>query len=114
MATASNGLMTPQQNFAVINTSASGDAQVVAAVSGRAIRVTQYTVVNAAAQQVFFRSGSGGTALTGPMPFGLNGGTASAFNPNGLFQTAVGAGLFINLSAANLCGGHLEYEVVIP
>lgn len=96
---------------AVITASASGATQVVAAVAGRRIRVVGYTYRVNAAVNVKWQSGS--TDLTGLL---YNGGAGEGDSPfaneqSWLFQTAVGAALNINLSAAVAVGGHVQYHL---
>lgn len=98
--------------YAVIDHATSGDNEIVAAVTGKRIRVLSYTIVAAAAVTVRFESGAGGTALTGQMSFAANGGASTAFNPLGLFETAQGAALNMELGGANSVDGHLRYALV--
>jgi len=99
-------VVTPQ--FAVINTSASGDTTLVSAVSAKVTRVIAYTLVCDGVVAVKFTSGAAGTALTGAMSFAANGGAASACD-RGLFQTATNTALVINLSSAVGVRGHITY-----
>jgi len=95
--------------YAVINTSASGDTSLVAAVSAKVIRVIAYTFVCDGAVAVKFTSGAAGTALTGAMSCAANGGATPPYCPAGHFQTASNTALVINLSAAVGVRGHLTY-----
>jgi len=101
---------TPTRKYALIDANSSGNTQVVAAVSGKRIRVVAYALVASAAVNVQFRSGST-TNLTGPMRLVEAGGVAHAFE-GGLFQTNVGESLNINLSANVQVGGYVVYEEV--
>lgn len=102
--------------FASISTSASGDTTIIAAQPGRKIRVLNYTVI--AAGDVSIRWKSGSTNITGAMALATNGGAApsgAAQSPSGhigLFETAVGEALVLNLSAAIAVGGHLAYQAI--
>jgi hypothetical protein len=87
------------QKHAVIDNASSGDNTVVAAVAGKRILVTSYTLVVAGALTVRWESGASGTALTGQMQFAANGGTATAANTL----------LNLELSAGTSCDGHLTY-----
>lgn len=89
--------------YASISTSASGDTTVVAAVTGKRIKVVDYVLTRASAVNMKWRSGT--TDITGL----LYNGAAPGFNPVGHFRTAVGELLAINLSAAVGVGGHLAY-----
>lgn len=103
-------IATPQ--YAVINTSATGDTSIVAAVTGKVIRVLSYVIVADSAVAAKFTSGAAGTALTGAMSLSANGGVAAPFNPVGHFQTASNTALVLNLSAAVGARGHLTYVAV--
>ncbi len=84
---------------AVINCSTSGDNTIVAAVSGKLIRVLAVLVMSDGTVDTRFESGASGTALTGQMPLLVNQGYALS-NPWGLFQTASNTLLNLELSAA--------------
>jgi uncharacterized protein YigE (DUF2233 family) len=43
------------------------------------------------------------------MSFAANGGISAPYSPVGLFETAAGAALVLNLSGANAVSGHLVY-----
>lgn len=101
---------TPTRKYALISTSSPNNTQVVAAVSGKRIRVVAYAVVASGTVNVQFRSGDN-TNLTGSMRLVEAGGIAHAFD-GGLFQTAVGEALHINLSAPVAVGGYVVYEEV--
>ena len=101
--------MTPK--FVKIDVASSGDNTIVSAVEGKKIRVLQYALVCSDAVTVQWKS-SGGTALSGAMSFAANGGISCPFSPVGLFETAIGEGLVLNLSAAVQVSGHLVYVEV--
>jgi hypothetical protein len=96
--------------FAAINATASGNTQVVGAVSGKRIRVIAYAVVANATVDIKFRSGTT-TDITGTMHLVEGGGIAHAYD-GGLFETAVGQALNINLSANATVGGYVVYREV--
>jgi len=96
-------------SFATINATTSGDTQVVAAVSNRRIVVVAYAVVASATVNIRFRSGT--TDITGSMRLVEGGGIAHAYDA-GLFQTATGQALNINLSANATVGGYVVYRTV--
>ena len=96
-------------SFATINATTSGDTQVVAAVSNRRIVVVAYAVVASATVNIRFRSGT--TDITGAMRLVEGGGIAHAYDA-GLFQTAVGQALNINLSTNATVGGYVVYRTV--
>jgi hypothetical protein len=96
-------------SFAQINATSSGDTQVVGAVSGRRIVVVAYAVVASATVNIRFRSGT--TDITGSMRLVEGGGIAHAYDA-GLFQTATGQALNINLSTNATVGGYVVYRTV--
>jgi len=102
----------PQEpKYAKISGSGTDPVEVVAAVTGRIIRVLSYVVCSNEAASVTFTSAS--TALTGPMHIGELAGDlastiASGFNPLGQFQTAKGEALNI-VGGSSVYGGHLTY-----
>jgi len=96
-------------SFATINATTSGDTQVVAAVSNRRIVVVAFGVIASATVNIRFRSGT--TDITGSMRLVEGGGIAHAYDA-GLFQTATGQPLNINLSANATVGGYVVYRTV--
>ena len=101
-----------EPQFALIDTAASGNTTLVAAVAGKKIRVTAFLAVGAGAVNIAFQSGAGGTALTGAMPLATSSVVAAPDNPSGWFETAAGALLNLNLSAAVGVRGCLKYVLV--
>lgn len=95
--------------FAAITTQASaGNHQVVAAASGKAIRVLNYSLISPGTVEAYFRSSTGGAALTG----GLNLARGTNFpnsGPYGLFETETSHALTLQVGAAVSVGGHLTY-----
>ena len=102
--------LTPQ--FAALSASSLGDNVTVTGVAGKKIRVLKYTVLAGGTVAVKFRTSTGPTDLTGPMPLAANSGVGGAFCPIGLFETAPGDSLLLNLSAATAVGGHLTYVLI--
>ena len=101
--------LTPK--FAVITASATGATAVVAAVSGKKIRVIAWDVV--ANDAVNFKWQSASTDKTGLYYMaGQGGGVARSYNPAGYFETAATEALNINLSTAVAVGGSLVYVEV--
>ena len=98
--------------YATISGATSGNNTVVAAVTSKRIVVLSYVLVAAGAVNVRFESGAGGTALTGVMSIGANGGIVAPHNPYGWFDTAVGALLNMELGGAVQVSGHLTYQEV--
>lgn len=95
--------------FAIISGASSGNNTLVAAVTGKKIRVLSYALVAAGAVTVRFESGADGTALSGVMSLAANGGLACAFNEGGWFETAAGVLLNMELGGAVQVSGHLTY-----
>lgn len=103
-----NGTSALTPKFAAIAASSAGDNTLIAAVSGKRLRVLKYTVLTPGSVSLKFRSGA--TAdLTGPMPLAANCGVGGAYCPAGLFETAPGQPLVLNLSSGAAVAGHLTY-----
>ncbi|OHB67561.1 MAG: hypothetical protein A2V70_08435 [Planctomycetes bacterium RBG_13_63_9] len=113
------GNLTPKR--AKISCAASGDNTLVAAVSGKRIRVLSIALIATDAVEVYFKS-AGGTAIfadgTSPVPLDKAGASGPAgmvlnFNPVGWLQTDVAdEALEVNLSAAvGVCGALTYVEV---
>lgn len=103
-----------QVGRAAISTASSGDSSVVAAVTGRKIRVLSLQFLCTSAVTVGFESNNAGgdTALTGVMAFPDNGGMVLPHNPFGWFETVAGEALHITLGGAVQVSGSLVYQVV--
>lgn len=100
--------------FAVIDESTSGNNTLVSAVAGYRIRVLSYDFVVNGEVSVRFESGADGTALSGVMPFASKGqGKISVYTgSHGVFETAAGELLNMELSAAVQVSGHLTYTLI--
>ena len=98
--------------FAVIDAATSGDNTLVAAVTGKKIRVLSLFLVASAAVTVRFESGAGGTALTGQMNLIANTGFVLDFSAVGHFETASNTLLNLELSGAVSVDGSLVYVEV--
>jgi hypothetical protein len=95
---------------AVIDNAASGDNTLVAAVTGKRIRVlAMIAVMTGTAVTIRFESGAGGTALTGQMQPTSGGGFVLPYNPIGWFETAASELLNMELSGAQSVDGVLRY-----
>jgi hypothetical protein len=82
----------------------------VAAVAGKKIRVVSLVVVaSGGANNVRLESGTGGTALTGVMNLAANGQLVLQRSISGWCETAAGALLNLECSAATAVGGMLSY-----
>jgi len=99
--------------FATIAATASGDTEVVAAVSGRKIKVLSFYYVTDAATNIRFRSATNSIAGSGLLRWGAaDNGIAPGYSPVGYFIGSTGEALNINLSAnANVDGGVTYIEV---
>lgn len=99
--------------FAAINASASGSNAIVAAATGKRIRVVSYVIVAAGAVTATWQSAS--TALSGPMSLASSGGASASVGilapggAYGLFQTEPGEALNLSLGGAVNVAGHLCY-----
>lgn len=100
-------VVTPK--FAAISAASSGNNTIVAAVSGKKIRVLSYKLMGDGAVTAKFQSGAGGTDLTGAFAIGANGGVGGDFCPVGFFETGSAALLNLSLGSAVGVRGHLTY-----
>ena len=98
--------------FAVIDNATSGDNTIVAAVTGKKIRVLQVCLIAAGAMTVRFESAASGTALTGQMNVNSTTGFNSGYCPTGHFETVAGELLNLELSAATSADGWIVYMEV--
>jgi hypothetical protein len=103
--------LTPK--FAAISASTSGDNTIVAAVTGKKIRVLAYNLMGAGAVNARFQTAAAGAYLTGLKYIAAaGGGISAAFNPVGWFETAAGDLLNLELSGAVAVGGEIVYVEV--
>ncbi len=95
--------------FAAVNATADGDNTVVAAVSGKKIRVINYTLSATAAGACTVTSGAGGATLA-KFQFAANGGAVFEGNVDSpAFETASGAALVFNNAVGQDILGHIAY-----
>ena len=105
-------LSVPQ--YAVIAAASAGDNTLVAAVTGKKIRVlAAFLVASGGANTVRFESGAAGTALTGLMDLGADGQLVLPLNGFGWFESASAVLLNLELSAATAVAGALVYQEVV-
>ncbi len=98
---------------AVIDAAGSGDNTLVAAVTGKKIRVLAcFLIMTGTAVTIRFESGTGGTALTGQMQPTQGGGFVLPYNPVGWMETASATLLNLELSGAQSVDGVLIYTEV--
>lgn len=98
--------------FAAIDAATSGDNTLVAAVTGKKIRVLSLFLMAAGTVNTRFESAAGGTALTGQMNLTAQAGYVLPFNPAGWFETAAAELLNLELSGAVSVDGCLSYVEV--
>lgn len=98
---------------AIIDAATLGDNTLVAAVTGKKIRVLSlFVVASGGANTLRFESGAGGTPLSGQMSLAANGVLALPHNAEGWFETTAAALLNLELSAATSVDGALTYVEV--
>lgn len=95
-----------------IAASASGNTTILAAVTGKKLRVFSLYFITADAVTVRFESDTDGSALSGEMSFPANGGIVLPHNPAGWFETVSGELLSLELSAAVAIAGGIVYAEV--
>lgn len=99
---------------AAINAASSGDNTLVAAVTGKRIRVHAYELSASGAVNAKFKDGAS-TDLTGLLYLAAAGSGADALertnDSDGLFQTTAGNGLVLNLSGAVAVGGLVDFTL---
>lgn len=88
----------------------SGDTTLQSAATGYLYVVLNYTFTTDTDIAVKFIGGT--TDLTGLIKPGANGGASASDASIGLFETAAGEALKINLSGAAVVGGHYTYAKV--
>ena len=98
--------------FAAVSASSSGDNTLVAAVTGKKIRVLQVFLLAAAAVDVRFEDGAGGTALTGVMSLAANGGFVMPFSEIGWMEGSAATLLNLELGGAVQVSGVIAYAEV--
>lgn len=99
--------------YAVIDTAASGDTQIVAGVSGYKIRVLAgHFTMTGTAVTIRFEDTAGGTALTGQMTPSQGQTIPLPFNPVGWFETSAGNTLSLELGGGQSVDGSLVYVLV--
>lgn len=94
---------------AYANPSTATDTAVVAAVTGRVIKVHAVFTVAAAGNTVLFKSAA--TAITGSSALAANGGLVLPYNEQGWFKTVEGEALNFTTSAAVATGVTIVYSL---
>jgi hypothetical protein len=95
-----------------IDVASNGNNTIVAATTGKKIRVYQLLLMANGTVNATFQSAAGGTSLSGPMPLAINTGFASGWCPVGHLETAAGELLNLSLSAPVQVSGWLVYALV--
>ena len=90
------------------NGASSGETSVVAAVTGKTIRVVSFWFISTLSNTLKWLDGSGGSELTGDAVVSANGGAAPSFE-YGLFETSRNTALILNSLVATQVGGSLSY-----
>lgn len=99
--------------FAVIDKAGNGNNEIVAAVTGKKIRVlAAFFTMTGTAVTIRFESAADGTALTGQMTPSQGQTISLPFNPVGWFQTVAGEALNLELGGAQSVDGALVYVEV--
>jgi hypothetical protein len=99
-------------NFAKIDAASSGDNTLVAAVTGKRIRVLGMVIIAAGSVTIRLESGASGTALSGQMALVVNSGFTLPMSDVGWCETSAGALLNLELSAAVSVDGVLVYALL--
>lgn len=102
-----------QVKYAVVDAAGNGDNTVIAAVSGKRIRVLAGSLtMTGTAVTIRFESAASGTALTGQMTPAQGQTITLPFCPFGHFQTVAGELLNLELGGAQSVDGWLVYQEV--
>ena len=103
--------LTPK--YAAIAAATADDNTLVAAVSGKKIRVLALAVIAGAAGNIYFQSAAAGDVIFGgsanKIQLAANGGFVLPFNPAGWFETDVSELLNMNASSTGPFSGGLVY-----
>lgn len=97
--------------FAAISGATSGNNTLVAAVTGKKIRVISMVAIPTAAVGFRLESAAGGTALTGVIELTATG-IVLPHNPSGWLETVAAQLLNMELDAATQVSGMLSYQEV--
>ena len=102
--------VTQLAKHAKIDAASSGDNTLVAAVTGKKIRVlAAFFTMTGSAVTIRFEDGAGGTALTGQMGPTAGQTIVLPFNPVGWFETSAATLLNLDLSGGQSVDGSLVY-----
>lgn len=95
--------------YAIISGATSGNNTLVAAVTGKKIKVLSLYLLAAGAVTVRFEDGASGTALSGVMSVAANGGIVLPANNAAWFETTAATLLNMELGGAVQVSGGLSY-----
>lgn len=115
MATASSQQGGGRKNAYDAIAASATDSALVAAVSGKKIRVIAFIInEGASATTVTFNSkpAGAGTAVFAPLTYAANGGTTTAEVSSGWFETVKGEGLSVTTGAGSTTSVGVVYELV--
>lgn len=98
--------------FAAINVAGLGNNTLVAAVTGKKIRVLGVVLIAGGTVNVRFESGAGGTAMSGIIELTAQAGFTAPTTEIGWMETAAGSLLNLELSAAVNVDGFLVYATL--
>ncbi len=106
------GFSGSEVQYAAFDFENAGDNTLVAAVSGKKIRVLSLLLIPASAMDVRLEDGAGGDPLTGVMNIGAKAFACMPYNAGGWFETSAGNLLNLELGGAQQTSGCLSYVEV--
>ena len=108
-ASSSPATASVQVKYAKIDAATSGNNTIVAAVSGKKIRVLSLFYLASGTVTCTWQTAAGGTALTGGLQHTAQTGAVLPFNEDGWFETVAGDLLNLSLNSATSVDGALSY-----
>lgn len=106
-------MATTEVKRAIIDAATSGNNTLVAAVTGKRIRVlSAFLTMTGTAVTIRFESAADGTALTGQMTPSQGQTILLPYNPHGWFETAASQLLNLELGGAQSVDGALTYVLI--
>lgn len=101
---------TSQANVLRVSVSMTNDADLVAAVAGKAIRILAGSLSIATTGTITFKSGS--TALSGAITLTAGNQLLIPYTPVGAFQTVIGESFNVDNSGSAQISGWLVYQLI--
>lgn len=102
--------------YAAFGAATAGNNTLLAAVSGKKIRILSLCIIAGAAASIYFQSGTGGAVIfgdsTNKIQLAANGGFVLPFSSAGWFETAASVLLNLNSSSTGPLSGGFAYEEV--